>query len=144
MKLEQINDSNIFYTNIVFGKLQVEKIVIAEDDKDVKDVIGDNFQDFSFYHSISLKKLNEFLVQIKKNEDKHFAMVYEFTNYEDSFEVKEQVMFVDDLNKFKEDSIAKDKSIVILDDKFIEKAYVQIILMKSGEVKPFLSSKIEI
>jgi hypothetical protein len=144
MKLEQIDDSNIFYTNIVFGKLQVEKIVIAEDDNDVRDVIGDNFQDFSFYHAISLKKLNNFLVQIKKNEDKYFAMVYEFTNYKDSFEVKEQVIFVDDLNKFKEDSIAKDKSIVILDDKFIEKAYVQIILMKNGEVKPFLSSKIEI
>jgi hypothetical protein len=44
MKLEQIDDSNIFYTNIVFGKLQVEKIVIAEDDNDVRDVIGDNFQ----------------------------------------------------------------------------------------------------
>jgi hypothetical protein len=83
-------------------------------------------------------------VQIKKNEYKYFEMVYEFTNYKDSFEVKEQVIFVDDLNKFKEDSIAKDKSIVILDDKFIEKAYVQIILMKNGEVKPFLSSKIEI
>lgn len=144
MKLENINDSNIFYTNVVFGKLQIEKIVIAKDVNDVKEVINDNFQDFSFYHSISLKNLNNFLLKIKENPNKKFAMIYDFKIYEKEFEVKEEVMFLDDLNKFKDDAIDAEKNIVILDENFIEKAYGQLILMRSGEVKPLVSSNIEV
>jgi hypothetical protein len=144
MKIENINESNIFYTNIVFGKMIIDKVVIAPDEKALKDTICDNFEEFSFFHSVSLQKLNEFLIKIKNNRDKKFVIVYEFINYEDEFQVKEEILFIDDIEAFKEKNIKEEKNLIIWDEEFVVKAYSKLSLMRTGEVTPLVSSSIEI
>lgn len=133
MNIDLITEENIFYTQIFCGKLNIEKLIVAKDKKDVESVVNDYFESFDLFLSFSLKMVKDLLVK-SKEEGKKVILSYFVKNYEDEIKVEEKISFVDNVENFKLE--IKDKEVVFFSNEFL------IALIKKMEQETFLDNAI--
>lgn len=120
MNIKKIKPEHIFFTNIVFGKIVTEKIIVCENDYELNQIINDYWDDVDFYYALSLKKINHFLQDLKKYPDLNFVLLYSFGNKE----IKEKKLF---LNHHDYEHL-KESSQFFIDKDFLIKAVAKIHL----------------
>ena len=120
MNIKKIKPEHIFFTNIVFGKIVTEKIIVCENDYELNEIINDYWDDVDFYYALSLKKINHFLQELKKYPDLNFVLSYSFKDKE----IKEKKLF---LNQY-DYELLKQSSQFFIDKDFLIKSVAKIHL----------------
>lgn len=133
MNIDLITEENIFYTQIFCGKLNIEKLIVAKDKKDVESVVNDYFESFDLFLSFSLKMMKD-LLEKSKEEGKKVVLSYFIKNHEDEIKIEEKISFVDDIENYKAE--IKDKEVVFFSNEFL------IALIKKVEQETFLDNAI--
>ncbi len=134
MNIKKIKPEHIFFTNIVFGKLVTEKIIVCENDYELNEIINDYWDDVDFYYALSLKKINHFLQELKKYPDLNFVLSYSFKEKE----IKEKKLFLNQQDY----ELLKESSQFFIDKDFLIKSVTKIHFSANNNLVLF-SDKLE-
>lgn len=134
MNIKKIKPEHIFFTNIVFGKLVTEKIIVCENDYELNEIINDYWDDVDFYYALSLKKINHFLQELKKYPDLNFVLSYSFKDKE----IKEKKLFLNQQDY----ELLKESSQFFIDKDFLIKSVTKIHFSVNNNLVLF-SDKLE-
>lgn len=134
MNIKKLKPEHIFFTNIVFGKLVTEKIIICENNIELNEIIDNSWDDVDFYYALSLKKINHFLQDLKKYPDLNFVLLYSFEDKE----IKEKKLFLNH-NDYE---LLKESSEFFIDKDFLIKAVIKIHFSVNNNLVLF-SDKLE-